>query len=151
MTVEQRLQQLEDRVAIKAIVDTFSNLADAGDIATQMQLLTEDAEIDTYFGDTLYAALKGRTEIERVFSSFSAHFVSTFHLNGQQVIELKGDTATSQHSCQVMQIASDGAKKQLTTNAVSYHDTYVRRADGWKIAKRIARFTWSDTREMSVA
>ena len=101
MTVEQRLQQLEDRVAIKAIVDTFSSLADAGDIATQMHLLTEDAEIDTYFGDTLYAALKGRAEIQKVFSSFSAHFNSTFHLNGQQVIKLDGDTATSQHYCQI--------------------------------------------------
>lgn len=150
-TIEQRLQQLEDRIAIKEIVDTFSNLADVKDIATQMHLLTEDAEVETYFGDTLFARMKGRVEIEKVFSRFIANFESTYHFNGQQVIELNGDSASSQHYCQVVQIASAGAKKTLNANGVIYRDTYVRRADGWKIAKRIARFTWRDTGEMSAA
>ena len=43
-TVEQRLQEVEDRVAIKAIVDTFSNLADKKDFSTLVKLLTEDAD-----------------------------------------------------------------------------------------------------------
>jgi cell fate (sporulation/competence/biofilm development) regulator YmcA (YheA/YmcA/DUF963 family) len=47
-TVEQRLQEVEDRVAIKAIVDTFSNLADKKDFSTLVKLLTEDAEVDFY-------------------------------------------------------------------------------------------------------
>ena len=150
-SAEQRLQQLEDRIAIKEVVDTFSKLADANDIPTQMHLLTEDAVVDTYFGDALFASLKGRAEIEKVFSSFSANFEATYHFNGQQIIELNGDNASSDHCCQVVQIASSGGKKTLTTNGVIYHDAYVRRPDGWKIAKRIARFTWRTTGEMSAA
>ncbi|MBS0590427.1 MAG: nuclear transport factor 2 family protein, partial [Proteobacteria bacterium] len=39
----QRLQQLEDRVALKTLVDTFSNLADTKSVDEQVLLFTEDA------------------------------------------------------------------------------------------------------------
>lgn len=42
-TLEQRIQRLEDQTAIKHLVDTFSNLADDKDVASQMPLFTEDA------------------------------------------------------------------------------------------------------------
>jgi ketosteroid isomerase-like protein len=149
--IEQRLREVEDRIAIKAIVDTFSNLADKQDFAALVQLLTEDADVDFYFGDTLAGSWKGRAEFEQALSRFSGNFEATYHINGQQVIEVDGDTASSQHYCLAMQIASAEGKKTLTTNGVTYSDTYVRRADGWKIAKRVSRFTWSNTGEMLAA
>jgi ketosteroid isomerase-like protein len=148
-SVEQRLQQLEDRIAIKEIVDTFSQLADIKDFTALVRLLTEDAQVDFYLGDTLVGSWKGRAEFEKALSSFSSNFEATYHFNGQQLIEVEGDNASSQHYCLAMQIALAGPKKTLTTNGVTYLDTYVRRADGWKIAKRISRFSWSDKREMS--
>jgi ketosteroid isomerase-like protein len=150
-TADQRLRELEDRIAIKEIVDTFSNLADIKDFGALVHLLTEDAEVDFYLGDTLLGSWKGRAEFEKALSSFSSNFEATYHFNGQQVIEVEGDNASSQHYCLAMQIASAGPKKTLTTNGVIYRDTYVRRADGWKIAKRISRFTWRDTGQMSAA
>jgi hypothetical protein len=47
--LEQRLQQIEDRVSIKSVVDTFSTLADQKDVASQLSLFTEDATVETYF------------------------------------------------------------------------------------------------------
>ena len=55
INLEQRIQSLEDRAALKQLVDTFSNLADDKDIVSQMLLFTEDAIVETYFGDTLFA------------------------------------------------------------------------------------------------
>jgi ketosteroid isomerase-like protein len=150
-SVEQRLQEVEDRIAIKAIVDTFSNLADKQEFAALVMLLTEDAEVDFYFGEALAGSWKGRAAFEAALVRFSGNFEATYHLNGQQVIELQGDIATSQHYCLAMQIAASEGKKQLTTNGVTYNDTYVRRPDGWKIAKRTSRFGWSDTAEMAAA
>jgi len=150
-TADQRLRELEDRIAIKEIVDTFSNLADIKNFGALVHLLTEDAEVDFYLGDTLLGSWKGRAEFEKALSSFSSNFEATYHFNGQQVIEVEGDNASSQHYCLAMQIALAGPKKTLTTNGVIYRDTYVRRADGWKIAKRISRFTWRDTGQMSAA
>ena len=103
-TVEQRLQEVEDRVAIKAIVDTFSNLADKKDFSTLVKLLTEDAEVDFYFGDALVGSWKGRAQFEQALLSFSGSFEATYHFNGQQVIEVEGDNASSQHYCLAMQI-----------------------------------------------
>ena len=147
-TIEQRLQRLEDRLAIKEVVDTFSNLADVRNIATQMYLFTEDAVVETHINGALFSELKGRAEIEKGFLSFISNFHTMYHMNGQLVIELDGDRAAGHHYCQVMLIASIDGKSTLNTNGVIYRDSYVRTADGWKIAKRISHFTWRDTSDM---
>ena len=90
-SLEQRIQHMEDQAAIKRVVDTFSNLADVKDIATQMQLFTEDAIVETYFGDTLFASMRGREEIGRTFSSFIENFETMYHMNGQCTVEIDGD------------------------------------------------------------
>ncbi|WP_349999106.1 nuclear transport factor 2 family protein [Stenotrophomonas lacuserhaii] len=148
-SLEQRLQHLEDRAAIKDVVDRFSNLADAKDIATQVRLFTDGAVVETYFQEALFARMQGRKEIQQGFSSFIASFGTMYHINGQLVIELDGDTATGQHYCQVMLIASVNGKATINTNGVIYHDSYVRTADGWKIAERVSHFTWTNTAAMS--
>ena len=80
-TIEQRIRQLEDRAELKQLVDQFSNLADNKDVASQMLLFTEDATVDTYFGETLFASMRGREEISNVFSSFLANFETVYHIN----------------------------------------------------------------------
>ena len=44
-TIEQRLTAIEDKRAIKYVVDEFSNLADTKDIDQQVLLFTEDGEV----------------------------------------------------------------------------------------------------------
>ena len=38
-------QKIEDQLALKKLVDTFSNLADTKDTKAQMDLFTDDAEV----------------------------------------------------------------------------------------------------------
>lgn len=40
-SIEERLTRIEDKLAIKALVDTFSNLADTKEIDQQVMLFTE--------------------------------------------------------------------------------------------------------------
>ncbi|MBS1154751.1 MAG: hypothetical protein H6R07_675 [Proteobacteria bacterium] len=148
ITLEQRIQHLEDQAAIKRVVDTFSNLADVKDIASQMYLFTEDATVNTYFGDTLFASMKGREEIGKVFSSFIASFETMYHMNGQCTIEIDGDHATSTHYCLVFLVGEANGKKFNNSNGVIYQDEYVRRDGTWLIASRTARFTWRDVGEL---
>ena len=70
--ITARLQQLEDRAALKSLVDTFSNLADAKDVQAQLLLFTEDATIDSYVGGQLTSSLKGRDQIGHAFSAYLA-------------------------------------------------------------------------------
>ena len=46
-TIEQRIMELENRVALKNLVDTFSNLSDTKEAELQAQLFTEDATVKT--------------------------------------------------------------------------------------------------------
>jgi uncharacterized protein (TIGR02246 family) len=143
-TLEQRIQKLEDTAAIKALVDTFSNLADQKDLATQAFLFTEDAVIDTYFEGQLFASLKGRKEIEETFTGFMANFETSYHINGQHTAKIDGDRATAVHYCLVVLINTVDGKKNRNTNGVYYNDEYVRQGDQWLIAKRTSYFTWRD-------
>lgn len=148
MTLEQRIQKLEDQNAIKRLVDTFANMADQFDIDNQMLLFTEDAEVATYFGDTLFAAMQGREQIGQTFSSFIANFSAMYHMNGQLVLDIDGDRAASTHYCLVALISERDGKQYKNLNGITYQDEYVRRNGEWLIAKRTARFIWRDTSEM---
>lgn len=146
-SLEQRIQQLEDQAAIQRVVNTFSNLADEKDVASQMSLFTPDATVETYFGDTLFASVQGREAIGQVFSSFIANFEALYHINGQLSVDLDGDRAASTHYCLVFLISTVEGKTSNNTNGVIYRDEYQRRDGQWLIAKRTARFTWRGVAE----
>lgn len=150
MNIEQRIQRLEDQAALKHLVDTFANLADNKDVASQMLLFTEDATVNTYFGDTLFATMTGRDEIAQVFSGFLANFETVYHINGQMTVEIDGDHATADHYCQVVLISEVAGKQFKNTNGVIYKDEYTRLHGQWRIAKRVARFTWRDQSELTM-
>ena len=145
----QRVQQLEDRAALKALVDTFSILADRKDVQRQVLLFTEDATVDSYSGTQLTSSLKGRKQIGDVFGSFLATFETVYHMNGQQAVEIHGDRATGTSYCLVTLIARQNGKLVRNTAGVYYDDEYVRQGGRWLIAKRVSHFTWQDREEMA--
>ncbi|MGO4569587.1 nuclear transport factor 2 family protein [Rhizobium sp. 2YAF20] len=148
-TIEQRLRALEDRAALKTFVDTFSILADKKDVATQVLLFTEDATVSSYSGDKAGATFNGRKEIGDAFARYLALFETVYHINGQQTVELQGDTATGISYCQVVLIANENGKKIKNTSGVTYNDEYVRQDGRWLISKRTSHFTWRDREEVA--
>jgi len=148
ITLEQRIQHMEDQAAIKRVVDTFSNLADVKDIATQMDLFTKDATVNTYFGDTLFASMHGREEISNTFTNFIANFEQMFHFNGQLTVDINGDHAVSNHYCLVVLISDENGRKMKNLNGVTYRDEYVREDGVWLISRRDSYFTWRDISDL---
>lgn len=147
----QRLQQLEDRAALKALVDTFSNLADTKSVDEQVLLFTEDATVDSWSGGKQVSSFKGRKQIGEAFSGYLALFDTVYHMNGQQSVELQGDRATGVSYSLVVLIGKDGDKRWRNTAGVIYRDEYVRRAGRWLIAKRVSNFTWQSRDEVPAA
>lgn len=143
-TLEQRLQLLEDHAALKRVVDAFSNLADEKKVREQTFLFTEDAFVQTYFGDVALPPLNGRQEIEESWTPFLASFDVVYHMNGQFSADINGDDATAVHYCTVELIGGPEGAKIRNSNGVIYNDTYRRVNGTWLIARRIARFTWRD-------
>lgn len=62
----------EDRLPLKELVDTFSNLAEEKDVHTQVQLFKPDATFQTYRDGKLVSDLKGRDQMEKTFGAFLA-------------------------------------------------------------------------------
>lgn len=143
------LQQIQDRLALKDLVDTFSNLADEKKVAEQMLLFTKDAIVNTYIGGKLVFEMAGVAQIEEVFTTFLTPFHSVYHLNGQHTVTLVDENnATAINYCAVKLIETKDGKEILHDHSVRYADTYVKQDGKWLIAKRIANFMISETREI---
>lgn len=69
-SVEQRLAAIEDKMAIKYVVDEFSNLADTKEIDKQVLLFTEDGEVESVSNGQPASVLKGREQLKQAFSAF---------------------------------------------------------------------------------
>ena len=147
-SIEQRIQAIEDKTAIKALVDKFANFADLREMAPQALLFTEDAVVDTYFEGQLFASLKGRKEIQETFTAFMSGFEVSYHINGQHTAEIAGDRATAVHYCLVVLVNTVDGVKTRNANGVYYNDEYVRQDGQWLISKRTSYFTWRDQQAM---
>lgn len=139
-TTTMNIQEIADRIALKDLVDTFSNLADTKEIDEQVQLFTEDAEVISYQGEK---QTSHRKELAERFKAFLDQFTSVYHINGQQTVNIDGDKATGIAYAQVVLVSEKDGKKTMRTQGVRYNDEYERKNGKWLISRRISHFEWS--------
>ncbi len=137
---------IEDVLALKKLVDTFSNLADVKDVKSQMDLFTEDAEVISKTANQTFHT-KGKKEIEKSFADYLALFDIVYHLNGQQTVDINGDQATGTSYCFVTLIG----KGKMNQSGVRYNDTYVKQNGKWLIKKRESNFTFTSVNPYNTA
>src|SRR4051794_15621963 len=101
-SIEQRLAAIEDKMAIKYVVDEFSNLADTKEIDKQVLLFTADGEVASISNGQPSTPLKGREQLKQAFSGFLSNFHTVYHQNGQQTINLQGNKAEAVSYCRVI-------------------------------------------------
>ena len=147
-SLKKRITEIEDRVALKELVDTFSILADKKDVKAQTLLFTANATVETLRGGVVVAKLSGRKEMEDRFGAFLKNFETVYHFNGQQTVTINGDRASGISYCLVTLIGSENGKKMKTTIGVYYQDDYVRENNRWLISKRRSVFDWEDKQEL---
>lgn len=143
------IQELEDRMALKELVDLISIFADKKDVQSQVQLFTEHALSETIIGDTSILKLKGREEMKHAFTGFLKDFDTVYHINGQQKVTINGDNAVGTSYCTATLIGSENGKKMKTTVGITYQDDFIRENNCWLIAKRIGIFEWQEKSEIN--
>lgn len=140
-TMESKIQTTEDKMAIKQVVDVFSNLADTKEIDKQVLLFTEDGIVESYSDGKQTSSLKGREQLEQAFSGFLSNFHTVYHQNGQQTIdELTANTAKTTSYCQVILIGKQDGKEMKTTMFTIYKDEWVKQNGQWLIKHRTSNF-----------
>ncbi|AMR30060.1 bile acid 7-alpha-dehydratase [Mucilaginibacter sp. PAMC 26640] len=142
------INELQDRVSLRELIDTVSILGDRKDFNAQVQLFTEDAVSETFAEEASILKLKGRKEMAEAFDDFLKDFETVYHFNGQQVLTIDGDEALGTCYCQVTLIGQENGKKIKTTIGAIYKDNYIRMGNQWLISKRVGTFDWQDKTEV---
>ncbi|MFD0763278.1 nuclear transport factor 2 family protein [Mucilaginibacter lutimaris] len=138
------IQELEDRILLRELVDNVSILGDQKDFNAQLNLFAEDALSETFAEGALVLEVKGREEMAKAFSKFLKEYETVYHFNGQHVVTYNGDEASGTCYCFITLISSENGKKVKTYIGAVYHDEYIRQDGRWLIAKRIGNFEWQE-------
>ena len=147
-SIEQRIAVIEDKMAIKYIVDEFSNLADTKEIDKQVLLFTEDGIVQSVSKDQPSSTLKGREQLKQAFSSFLSNFHTVYHQNGQQTINLQGNKAEAVSYCRVILVGKQNEKEMKTTLYTIYKDLFVKENGKWLISQRTSNFVRREVEEV---
>jgi ketosteroid isomerase-like protein len=147
-SMEQRLAAIEDKMAIKYVVDEFSNLADTKEIDRQVLLFTGDGVVESISNGQPGNVLKGREQLNQAFSAFLSTFHTVYHQNGQQTINLQGDKAEATSYCRVILVGKQGDKEMKTTLYTIYKDSFVKENGKWLIKHRTSNFVHREVEEV---
>lgn len=129
--------ELVDRALVTDLIHEYCRALDAMELDALAALFTDDCLVE--YGPTLYShgvrAL--RSDLARLWRwSRTAHHSSNVQLRFTDV-----DTALATSAVWAWHEAPDGTTATMTGQ---YHDTAVRTADGWRIARRRQYMTGSD-------
>ena len=146
--IEQRLAAIEDKMAIKYVVDEFSNLADTKEIDKQVLLFTKDGVVESISKGQPSTPLKGREQLKQAFSAFLSNFHTVYHQNGQQTINLQGNTVEAISYCRVILVGKQNEKEMKTTLYTIYKDVFVKENGKWLIKHRTSNFVHREVEEV---
>lgn len=138
------IKEMQNKMELKELVDTFSTLSDTKSVKEQTWLFTEDSLIEVYMGGIKTFELHGRNEIENAFTPFLAPFKNIYHQSGQQTItELNDTIAKGTAYCLVVLISEEAGQIKIAKHGVVYNDDFVKIDGKWFFEKRISNFVWS--------
>ncbi len=144
MNLEQKIQEADDRLAIRSLVDAYAFCADTRDANGQMSLFTTDTRFEVYYdpkSETPSQVVNGREGLAPVFDNLN-QYIATMHFNGQTSILLNGDNATGVAYCMAHHQTIEDGKQKLMVAAIRYHDNFVRQNGKWFFAVRKLLADW---------
>ena len=144
------MQELIDRAELKDLVDTFSNLADVKDAASQGELFLPDGWLEFQMGyDGEINKIVGREALVQAFAATINPCKAVYHINGQHSVTISGDEAEGIAYCTATLVNDVDGKDNITTNYVRYSDLYVKEDGRWYIKRRRTTFLISDSHELN--
>ena len=133
---EVRLQMLEDRQEIHALLMEYGRTLDARDFAGFERLFAKDAEYGSARSEPVKGPANIRVYLEGQLKKNAAPQPGRdFHLFYNETIDVKGDHATAL-SKGAFYVRGEGNKLE-TSALVNYHDDLVREDGQWKFKRRI--------------
>ncbi len=147
-SLEAFFGQMNDRLAIRSLIDAWAHCADRRLPEQQAELFTPDGSITVYAGgsvDEPVQQLHGHTEMTAAFAVLE-DFDCTTHFTGQSTIALDHDTATSETYCLAHHLREENGSRILTVMSIRYLDVFGRHDGEWRFTERTLLIDWIDKR-----
>jgi uncharacterized protein (TIGR02246 family) len=136
LTIEQRLQRVEDELAIRRVLVDYAATQDARDYAGYAALFAKDGEWVN--GKTVH---KGRASIHKMlvdlYGAPPPGFVNSesYHITSNPQVDVSGDRATAR-SRHLLVMRGPGGEPTPAL-AGRYEDELIREDGQWKILRRV--------------
>lgn len=124
----------DDRFAIIAVLDRYSECLDTRDWPGLADVFTDDVAMD--FGDWKH---EGLDAVRRTIRSYLDGCGPSQHLLGNYRIALDGDRASSKCYCRVMHFGKGAHAGKTYETWIEYSDELVRTRAGWRSQSRLGR------------
>lgn len=148
MNTEEQLQQTADRLAIREIIDQYAFCADTRDAQGQMALFTENTKFIVFMDAKApepTQIINKRSDLFPVFDNLNM-YNATMHFNGQNKVQLNGETATGIAYCIAHHQTIEDGKQKLMIAYIRYEDKFVKQNNQWLFAERKLLVDWIETR-----
>jgi hypothetical protein len=133
--------ELVDRLAIRALIETYARCADHRDEEGWMALFTTDAHFAVYMNGRdakPSQELHPRDKLGSIFAHFT-QYESTTHFVGQSILfTLSTVRATGEAYVLAHHIAVNARGRQLNLASIRYNDTFVKTDNVWLFSERRA-------------
>lgn len=129
--IEDRLQRLEDREAIRALRHEYSYAIDAQDWDRFLSLFTDDARIEFPQDSVDHAPVQGKDELEAFCSGLEQRRF-TAHMMHNAVLEVEGNEASGTWYFEVPEVVEDGSAVWVQGR---YEEEYERVDGAWKFSR----------------
>lgn len=132
LSLEERIQRLEDIEAIKKLHATYGHYVNKGWNDKVMfcnevtAMFTEDA---TWEAPVMGVLAQGHAEIKEMFEDMDAGNEFFMHSFSNPIIDIDGDTAKAQW----LLLLGGNFEDRITLTFASYDNDYVRTSQGWLI------------------
>lgn len=142
------VQELSNKFEVEEVINRFSNLE--VNVKAQAKLFTSDAHITIHANGKVMMELKSRDEMIKAFGAAMAHATNSYHMNGQQVVELLGNNeARDTHYCEATILNENDGKKSINENKIRYIDTLIKENGQWLIKERQQYIVFSSNRDLN--
>lgn len=136
ISLEQRIQAIEDRLAIQQLVSTYGIVLDNRDYEAVGELYTEDGRFWQHAGATTDVAT--RDGIVAFYRERLGHCGPSYHYHHGNTVTF--DDSHNAHGI-VTSHAELGIEGRMIIVGFRYHDRYRKEADGkWRFAERETYF-----------
>jgi hypothetical protein len=148
MNYDQKIQEAEDRLAIRELIDAYAYCADTRDAQGQMALFTTDTHFVVYMDSKSSVpsqTINNRDDLFPVFKNLIT-YKATMHFNGQSTVKLNGDKATGIAYCMAHHLTLENDVQKFMIAAIRYHDTFVKQNGKWLFSERKLLVDWIENR-----